>query len=796
MYYLFTCILFFVSLFIYGQENIVLSRLYNEKLKGLPVKQRLFLHLNKTKYRDTDTIWFKGYSVQGPLQQASDISQTMIVALLNSKKEVVKSSQFLIFDGTAEGQIPISSSVGEGKFELVAYGSNMLNQPLDYMFRTSIEVVASKKNKYNFSFGFNRAFYKPDDQVEMQVFTYDKYYQPYQNMDFKYSIFDGDYKLDGGKMKSNDQGLSFLHFSYPSQQRSNLPLTIQFQTISAETPYRENTYALSLQQAIDVQLLPEGGDLVAGLMQIVAFRSVDDHGVPIDISGDIIDSQGTIVTSFNTAHQGMGKFMMIPNVGEKYRMLIKNPLDCAQKIEFPVVLEKGFALSYLGSQNENVIFKVAKNFDGVVDVTAVWQMDGFVLGTQSIKLDNEKMFSFSKKDLPNGIAKLTLFDKGGEPFAERLIFISPKSNAKVDLHLNAKTMVARGKGVVDLRVMSKDSLPVKANLSLAVTHISEGIHSFLPIPDIRDYCIFRSELSSAVYHPEQYFDVKVNEKLNEYRSDLLMLTHGWRKFNWYYELCHKLKADYAYYNYDLYRGMVTKGKKGVPYAPIDVLSLGRSITMSESKTDENGRFWIKPEFSEKLSPSIIISAERNNELSRVKISMEDKELEKRDSVVQFFYDELLPHVHRHKVDLYEKPGKTDSLFKLWDTKYIAEIFVMGNRSRNRLEESLRKYSAGSTYLLTEDDLGGELLDMESLVNQLGAGLYIENDRVIKPSGGKYISIPIVLNEIQLNDATFSEIAFLSSDLIEGIAYVKGGVVSSELDGAQDGALMIWTKKRK
>ncbi len=800
MRYLTTSIFILLTFFcitLQAQENSVLTNLQNEKLNEFPINQRLFLHINKTKYKDTDTIWFKGYSMQGPLQQPSNISQTMIVALLNSEKEVVESSQFLIFDGTAEGQIVLTKMLGGGQFELVAYASNMLNQDLNYIFRTPIEIVPTKQKKYNFSYGFNRPFYHTNEQVEMQVLTYDQYYKPHKKIEIIYDILDGDKKLDGGKIRSNDQGVAYLNFAYKASNSNKLPLKINVQAGSFESPFTGTTYASSAIRAIDVQLLPEGGDLVAGLMNIVAFRCVDDQGQPVEISGDVVNSKGEVVTGFNTSHQGMGKFMMIPQVGEIYKLQVKSPVIYSREFEFPKVLDKGFTISYLGSRGDNTIFKLSKNFEGTEKVTAVWQMDGFVLGTQTIMLENDKMFSFSKKDLPTGIAKLTLFDKGGEPFAERLVFVRSKNNLKVNINLNHNKFLARSKGNIDLEILSADSLPVDASLSVTVTHIAEGINPLLPIPDIRDYTIFNSELSGQVFQPSQYFDESVDKKLNEYRSDLLMLTHGWRKYDWYFDLCHKLESGYEYYNYDLYRGVVTKGKNVVPHAPVDVLCFGKGISMSESKADENGRFWVKPEFSEKASPTLIISAEKKNDFSRVKLAMEDREMEMRDSVAQLFYKELMPYVYRYNADVYNEKEKIDTLFRLWDTKYIEEVMVLATKTGDRLRERIKRYSTGSTRALTQDDFGGTITDMESMIEQLGAGLYVEDDQVVKTAAGDQVSIPIVLNELELRDATFSEISYLSSDMLEGIAFVKGGILAAELDsGGQNGALMIWTKKGK
>src|SRR4051794_22968305 len=55
-----------------------------------------------------------------------------------------------------------------------------------------------------------------------------------------------------------------------------------------------------------LQFFPEGGNLVNGLQSVIAFKANDDAGMPVGAKGNIVDSKGTVVTSFASAHDGMG----------------------------------------------------------------------------------------------------------------------------------------------------------------------------------------------------------------------------------------------------------------------------------------------------------------------------------------------------------------------------------------------------------------------------------------------------------------------------------------------------------
>lgn len=70
--------------------------------------------------------------------------------------------------------------------------------------------------------------------------------------------------------------------------------------------------------AIRVEFFPEGGALVAGVSNALAFRAVDADGRPADVRGTIADGSGATVAELATRANGIGQVRFIPAEGETY----------------------------------------------------------------------------------------------------------------------------------------------------------------------------------------------------------------------------------------------------------------------------------------------------------------------------------------------------------------------------------------------------------------------------------------------------------------------------------------------
>ena len=274
----------------------------------------------------------------------------------------------------------------------------------------------------------------------------------------------------------------------------------------------------------DVQFFPESGDFVNGLITSVGFKAIDEKGLGVSISGEIVDDQANKITDFQSQFAGMGSFKLIPTTGRTYtaRVAYKGSF-----FEFPLpkVLPNG-AIIQVTPALEKMTIKV---------LTKDYPLDNhFLLGYQRGKAfmllkpdpSNSYMYStFSTTDLPSGMVNFTLFNPESVAIAERLSFVMSQDDPTLSIE-NPEKNTNRSKTSVSLSIdhQGKDAL---ADLSVSVFRAS------LDQPmknNIQTHLLLSSDLKGHIEMPQYYFqdvDMQKVEALNN-----LLLTQGWRRFKW------------------------------------------------------------------------------------------------------------------------------------------------------------------------------------------------------------------------------------------------------------------------
>lgn len=132
--------------------------------------------------------------------------------------------------------------------------------------------------------------------------------------------------------------------------------------------------------------------------------------------------------------------------------------------------------------------------------------------------------------MPAGIAVFTLFDEEEKPVCERLVMLNTEKRLQVRIETD-KEVYAPGEKV-KAKIKTTDHLdrPAPAFLSMGV--VDEQILSMADDKqdNLLSYLMLSSELKGKIHEPSFYFDPK--EKKAEAAIDYLLLTHGWRRFNW------------------------------------------------------------------------------------------------------------------------------------------------------------------------------------------------------------------------------------------------------------------------
>lgn len=282
--------------------------------------------------------------------------------------------------------------------------------------------------------------------------------------------------------------------------------------------------------AIDMQFLPEGGDAVEGVRDIVAFRATDQRGFPLTVHGRVVDDLDTVVAEFKTTHDGMGLFQMTPVRGRAYHAMVQTRLGEA-RISLPVARPDGVVLN-TRTTDGGIGFTLradtlSRYLEQPLQVVATEYGHLVFKSTSKLTADNSETGGFIPTGkLVTGIVTITLFAADGEPLAERLAFIRP-SEIRREAILSLDTLNPTARGYNSWNLLFPDT--ATAYLSVSVTDADV----LPPDPNHRDILtglLLSGDLKGNIYNPAFYF--QDDEDSTRELLDLVMRTHGWRRFDW------------------------------------------------------------------------------------------------------------------------------------------------------------------------------------------------------------------------------------------------------------------------
>ncbi|HWB26647.1 MAG TPA: hypothetical protein VG738_14280 [Chitinophagaceae bacterium] len=324
-----------------------------------------------------------------------------------------------------------------------------------------------------------------------------------------------------------------------------------------------------------VKFYPEGGSLVEGLTSQVAYKAADEYGNPVSISGKIMDDKGNTRALLQTGADGLGSFNMHPEEGFSYSAVTQSQTDTTLKtFALPAIQKSGVVLHVVdkpdSAGNSKLYFHIARSKFQKELYTSI------IICAHTAKYNRLLAINFDPKyagdyndtilvagdplELKNdgdNIAHITVFNREGEPLADRIVFLH-SSNAISPASLSPVTINATGKNEFLLTVPGD----VQGQYSVAVTKADgnggnndeSSIFSDFYLPGIQNY----------IANPAGYFTD--TSSATRYRLNLLMLTNKWNYFTWKAALAGRF-MDVAYRPEQtlIIKGSVTTekyGKKG------------------------------------------------------------------------------------------------------------------------------------------------------------------------------------------------------------------------------------------
>ncbi len=280
----------------------------------------------------------------------------------------------------------------------------------------------------------------------------------------------------------------------------------------------------------DIQFFPEGGNLVKNTESKIAFRMTDKNGKGVPaFTGVVLNEIHDTVALFEPTRFGIGYFNFTPRGTGIYKACITIPAGSTIVKNMPAAQEEGYTMK-LHKTNGQITITVYSRMKGnaAPAVQLFAHTRGSVKTVQTKTIQNDSVvFAISEKIPGDGITHFTVFNSVGQPVCERLYFKMPSAHLSINAKANAPGYGMRKKVTVSVNSTDTDNRSVAANMSLAVYRLDS-----LQTPeqaDIFSYLWLSADLKGKVESPAWYFSGAEGAVT---AMDNLMLTHGWRKFEW------------------------------------------------------------------------------------------------------------------------------------------------------------------------------------------------------------------------------------------------------------------------
>ncbi len=559
--------------------------------------ERIYLHTDRALYAPGETIWFSGY-LQALGQKVSRLSNVVHVMIKDAKGSVIGNMVYPVIKGKIRGDFLIDSDMPGGIYEMTAYTQWMKNEGEAHYFKKKIQVQKVIKPRLLLKLDFKRKSYGANDWVEATLKARDAKDQPIagEEINFQASLSGVAYKKD--VTMTNGKGEARIRFQLPAELKNNDGLLNVIVTQNGVSESISRAIPLVLNK-ITLDFYPEGGNWAAGTSNNMAFKALNEFYKPADIEGVVLDSKGNTVQTLKSFHDGMGAFALTPKAGEKYQVKITKPAGIGKSYSLPMAKQNEMALSVKSDEAQQLKIQF---FTPKTDTFYLAVQSGGKVHYMQKLLANQGIAhqTVSVKSFPIGIAKVTLFDRAHAARCERLVFLNPHKKLNIQIKMPRKSYQPREKVEAEVLTTNELGQPVKANLSLAI--VDDKMHTLADDKqdNILSYLLMSEELKGKVHEPNFYF--KADEPKAKTALDYVMLTHGWRRYEWA-----SLKASQAsklafqkeffedlsgrVYNMKKRRGNEVKGKP--VRAKVTLIELGGKKRALQINTDQNGRFTFK-----------------------------------------------------------------------------------------------------------------------------------------------------------------------------------------------------------
>jgi len=520
------------------QDTAILSNILNKSkiIADRYPAEKVYLHFDKPYYSVADTMYFKAY-LTFEQNVPSPLSKVVYVDVINSQDSIVKSLKLPVTNSVAYGSLDLDMiNFKQGNYYVRAYTVWMFNAGPEYFFTKSIPVgeAIDKKLITHFSYNSTQSDKGQVIDARIQFKNLDKI--PQAGKTVNWSVTSNYEVVSRGKGVTDANGILKLSITPRKNESIKIGNLVTELNMGTQDPPVSTSFVLKpVVGNNDLQFFPEGGELIKGVPTQIAFKAINQKGLGIDLTGTLTDNDGNQITTFTSAHLGMGSFYLNAEGTKTYKANITFKDGSKKSFDLPKAVESGISIQVNTANPETINFKIVANDSYFQQnqgksISIVAQNGGRVYYAAQSKLQTQVTAAkIPSNKFPSGIIQMTLFGADGQPISERLIFVLHKNAMNLTLKSDLPAYKPRQK--VRMLVSAKDSTNrLVGDFSLSVTDLQK-----VPVDEntettILSSLLLTSDLKGFIERPNYYF-LKTDEKKRQ-ELDILMLTQGYRRFSY------------------------------------------------------------------------------------------------------------------------------------------------------------------------------------------------------------------------------------------------------------------------
>ncbi|MDR1348006.1 MAG: TonB-dependent receptor plug domain-containing protein [Prevotellaceae bacterium] len=504
-----------LSLSVFGQAvdtDAVIDN-FTTQLSVFP-QEKIYIQSDKPYYIAGENMFFRIYLLNAQSNQPALFSRYVYVELINPLDSVVIRQQIRPEGRLFYGSMTLPASLPQGNYTLRAYTRYMENFEEKFFYTRSVFIANPNAVKFEMQTEFE---YFDNEEIGLSLRFIDKATKEIKQPD-RISL-----RLNREKqalLKPDKEGRINLKFKLNENEDKRVLLAGYGEEMRLfeeyiHIPFKNNNLYLSFY--------PEGGNIIETMPCKIAFKVFLSNGNFADIKGKILNEKDELISEFETLHDGMGYLTLLAQKVEKYYA------KCEYKgktfrFDLPDTQANTCSLKTVWN-NDNLAVFVNKPADMITQkLYLLIQSRGNLLYFDEWDFEKGSMI-ISKNAFLTGVQHFMLLTEDMQAVSERLVFVNRGDWTDAEPTANKNEFDRREYVKMDIQLRTNDT--DGNNFSVSVTDDKDVIID--TTTNILAEILLSSELYGRVNNPAYYFDN--NDEETNARSDLLMLTQGWKRYD-------------------------------------------------------------------------------------------------------------------------------------------------------------------------------------------------------------------------------------------------------------------------